>query len=167
MSPSYSPADWIWEHLNAASLAQIGPVCLLFDASGGLLSRKQCLLIHLCAPTPAQGCEFSAVPARLSEEAQSGAQGYSLRAWIYEQYLFLSAKKLQSWERICATVDSTSHTLTNMGKSQPDSAECLITPILFVQHCPLKFFSGVPPQAPSGPESEEDAASQYSSVIYH
>lgn len=49
-------------------------VCLLFDTSGELLSCKQCLLIHLCASTPAEGCDFSTLVAQL-REAQSRAHG--------------------------------------------------------------------------------------------
>lgn len=68
-------------------------VFVLFDTSGELLSGKLCLLIHLSASTPAEGYESSALIAWLSK-AQSQSHVYSVRAWIYEQYLFLSTMKL-------------------------------------------------------------------------
>lgn len=77
MSLSYSPAGWIWEYLNADSIAQIGPVCLCYLIPAE--SRKECLLIHLCASTPAEGSEFSVYTA------QCEAHGYTEKARIYDK----------------------------------------------------------------------------------
>lgn len=92
MSPSYSPADWIREHLNPTA-TNGSCVFVLFDTTGELLSGKLCLLTHLSASTPAEGCELSALVAWLSK-AQFQSHVYYLRAWIYEQCLLLSAVKL-------------------------------------------------------------------------
>lgn len=148
MSPRYSPADWIREHLNATSESQIGPVCLCY-----LIPVESCYLASCVF-------WFISLPAHLLKAVNSQP---SLLGWVTLNpepmstlkelidlctiFIFACYETVIMEKYSGATVDLTSHTLE---KSQPDSSECPITSILFVQHCPLKFCSGLSPQDPEG-----------------
>ncbi len=144
---------------------QIGPVCLCY-----LIPVESCYL----------ACSvfwFISAPAHLLKAVNSQPSRPADRSTTWSSWLFC-----KSMYNICsclqrsvitgkylsvATVNLTSQTLSNRGKSLPVSSESHFPCILFVQHCPLKFFSGASPQAPLGAVSEHNAASQYSAVIYH
>lgn len=133
--------------LDMQALPQIGPVCLCYSIPV-VLSSKRCLLIHLCTSTPTESWEISALPAQLTEAQSRLEPMATLRESEGLQTLFVlvcSEIVIMGKYLTDATVELTTHTLSNRGQSQRDSSECSITSILFAQHCPLKFFSGASP----------------------